>query len=195
MIKSIGRIAWLLLFSVPLIAQSRPAAQDSGFSLWGGAEVSTLNPDWGCKNSSPFTCWNNQLLGLGIFADANHVLLKLGVEGGAKWLNWRDPQAGLVISNYLVGPRYEVINSRRISANVKFLIGQGRITLPSTFGKGNYLDYAPGATLEYRLARRLNVRGDYEYQIWPNFSGLPTAGNNGLTPNGFSIGVSYRILR
>ena len=63
--------------------------------------------------------------------------------------------------------------------------------------------YAPGGTLDYRLTHRLIIRGDYEYQLWPSFAGPPsynsTTGTlnpntSGLTPNGFSVGIMYRIL-
>lgn len=53
--------------------------------------------------------------------------------------------------------------------------------------------------MDYRLGRRFYARGEYEYQLWPGFIGPPDAPStvnrpNGLTPNGFSAGISYRIF-
>jgi hypothetical protein len=48
--------------------------------------------------------------------------------------------------------------------------------------------------LEYGITKKLVVRGDYEYQWWPSFSGIAGLPNNGLTPNGLSLGVKYRLI-
>ena len=182
--------ALLLLFSPTVFAQSAPAAEGSGRSIWVGAEGSTFNPDWGCTSSSPFTCWDHQLLGIAAFTDVNHLIGKIGVEGEARWLNWRGPGNGIKQSNYLGGPRYQFYNSRRFSANVKFLAGG------ATFHHKNswegWVAFAPGMTFGYRVSPRFLVRVDYEYQMWPGFVG--TKGSHGLTPNGFSVGASYRLF-
>jgi hypothetical protein len=173
-------------------AQSVPAAEGGSYSIWAGAEVSSFNPDWGCKDgSSPFTCWGNQLEGIAVFADANRLLGPIGLEGEARWLRWHDP--GIQETNYLIGPRYQVFAGRRLSANVKFLAGAG-IFNKSTFKSWEgWSAFVPGATVGYRISPRLIVRGDYEYQRWPGFVG--PLGAHGLTPNGFSLGVSYRVFR
>jgi hypothetical protein len=51
--------------------------------------------------------------------------------------------------------------------------------------------------VEYRLARRWTVRADYEYQIWPSAPGAEITYPNpshGMTPNGFSGGIAYRLF-
>ena len=48
-------------------------------------------------------------------------------------------------------------------------------------------------TFGYRLSPRFLVRADYEYQMWPGYVGVK--GQHGLTPNGFTVGVSYRLFR
>lgn len=50
-----------------LFAQTMPSAERASVSVWAGAEFSAFNPDYGCKDSSPFTCWNYQLLGIAPF--------------------------------------------------------------------------------------------------------------------------------
>jgi hypothetical protein len=182
----------LLLLSPTVFAQSVPAAEGPGRSIWVGVEGSTFNPDWGCTASnSPFSCWDHQLLGIAAFADANHLIGKIGMEGEARWLNWRGPGSGIKQSNYLVGPRYPIFTRRKFSVNAKFLAGG------ATFHHENNWDgwaaFVPGGTVGYRFSPRFLIRGDYEYQMWPGFVGASRA--HGLTPNGFSVGVSYRLFR
>jgi hypothetical protein len=44
---------------------------------------------------------------------------------------------------------------------------------------GTYFAFAPGGLFEYRLNRRLFLRGDYEYHFWPAFKGIRTATTDG----------------
>ncbi len=92
------------------------------------------------------------------------------------------------------GLRYDLIRYKRASLNAKVLAGLGHMSLPAGYiGQGNYFAFAPGVTLEYRVTRRVAARADYEYQFWPNFD-AGSGGSGGLTPNGFTVGVSYRLL-
>jgi hypothetical protein len=181
-----------MLLSATIFAQSLPSAERGGLSVWAGAEISTFNPDYGCKDSSPFACWDNQLLGIAPFVDANHLIFqRLGAEGEARFLPWRGPD-GLTQSNYLAGPRVGMLHFRnRFFFTGKFLMGVGHIDAPNHgAGTGTYFVYAPGAVFEVKVKKRLMARADYEYQIWPSF-----LGGGGLTPNGFSFGLSYAFLR
>jgi hypothetical protein len=182
----------LLLLSPAVFAQSVPAAEGPGRSIWVGVEGSTFNPDWGCVSSSPFSCWDHQLLGIAAFADANHLIGKIGAEGEGRWLNWRGPGNDVKEANYLVGPRYPVFSGRKFSANVKFLAG-GATFNHKRYGSEGWAAFVPGGTVGYRFSPRFLIRADYEYQMWPGFVGKH--GANGLTPNGFSVGVSYRLFR
>ncbi len=194
MFKKLLALVFLsLICAVPVLAQSREAANTGTRRLFVGGEFSTFNPDWGCQSASAFTCWNNHLVGLGAFVDANHVVWKLGVEGEARWLHWGGPGQGLVESSYLVGPRYPLYKIQNLTLYAKGLIGEGRITRPLNLGSGSYFALAPGATVEYRIKWNLVVRGEYEYQVWPQFQGLPGEPVKGLTPNGLSFGFGYRL--
>lgn len=186
-----------------MLAQSPAAATGGEASLWAGAEATSFNPDYGCHTASPFQCWDRQLMGPTAFFDFN-VQPKWGAEGEARWLNWNG-LGGMTLSNYLLGGRYRVVRFHRLTAWAKLLMGGGWIQTPNypQAGslKGSFFAYAPGATVEYPLWHKLALRGDYEYQIWPSFYGEPTNSggtlvqhNNGLTPNGFSVGLTYRIL-
>lgn len=187
-------LAIILVSAAFLSAQVKPAATMPGMSVALGGEVSTFNPDWGCSNDAPILCWNHQLLGLGALIDVNHVVGHFGAEGEARWLRWRGPGEGTVQSNYLLGPRYHLYEKRRFSLYAKILAGGSWMTFPKNVARSSYFTLAPGATVEYRFTAKLSARGDYEYQFWPSFSGLPGLGNQGLSPNGFSFGVSYRLL-
>jgi hypothetical protein len=182
-----------LLFAASLLAQSVPSATSGARSIVVGAEFSTFNPDWGCSNASVFTCWGNQVVGVGAFVDANHVLWRIGAEGEARWLHWGGPGGGLVQSNYLIGPRYPLIYHPKLALYAKGLVGESWMTIPLGYGSNRYFTLAPGITVEYRVTRKLIVRGEYEYQFWPQFSGISGLPNNGLTPNGLSFGVGYRL--
>jgi hypothetical protein len=193
----------LLLVPAALPAQNAESAVGGNSSLWVGTEASSFNPDYGCSSNVPFGC-SDQLVGPGVFVDFN-LYPKLGAEGEARWLHWNGI-GGQIESTYLGGARYRVVRYRRLDGWVKLLAGGGLITSPNYPAagsvKGSYFAYVPGGTLEVRLTHRISVRGDYEYQVWPSFAGPPTISsngtvnenNNGLTPNGFSVGVSYRIL-
>jgi hypothetical protein len=183
-----------LLFAASLLAQTVPSAIRGALSLSAGAEGSNFNPDWGCANSSIFSCGINHLWGVAVVFDADHIWRRVGVEGEARWLHWAGPPGVLRDSNYLLGPRYLAYRRRGLEADVKCLMGGSWTTLPYGAGSGSYFTIAPGGTLEYGITKKLVVRGDYEYQIWPSFSGIAGLPNKGLTPNGFSAGVKYRLI-
>ena len=194
MLKRICLLGASILFSISLSAQAFPSAEGPGLSVWAGASVSTYNPDYGCAKSSPFSC-SNQLIGISPFVNTNGFLLgRIGAEGRAEFLHWHGP-GGLTESSYLAGPRVYLYRYRKLTLSGDFLIGLARFNSPNSFSNGNYLAYAPGAIFDYRINRRLIARGAYEYQSWPSFKSLYAgSGHGGLTPNGFSIGVSYAIF-
>jgi len=195
MFRRLCLLSSCFLISAALSAQVFPAGEGSRGSIWVGVAVSTFNPDYGCHNSSAFTCWNHQLLGIAPYVDANQLLAyRIGVEGEARFSHWRGPGI-LTEDSYLAGPRMALWSHRNFTVDGKLLLSEARMTLPrGVLGNGTYFAYAPGAEVDYRLSRRIAARADYEYQIWPTFKGRPT-GSGGLSPNGFSFGLSYAILR
>jgi opacity protein-like surface antigen len=194
----------LLLFPPAILAQSAPATVGGNSTLWVGGEMSSFNPDYSCSTSVPFGC-GTQLVGPAAFFDLN-VAPKWGAEGEARWLHWNG-SGGQIESNYLGGGRYRVVRYHRLDGWAKMLLGAGLITTPNFPAagslKGSYFAWSPGGTLEFRVTPRISLRGDYEYQVWPAFAGPPTYDSttgtvsqhdHGLTPNGFSVGLTYRIL-
>ena len=197
MLKMPSLVSCCFFLSSMLFAQTDPAAEGHGRSLWVGGEISTFNPDWGCVSASPFTCWNHQLLGFVPVVDANDLLRhKIGVEGEARIMRWHGPE-GYADSSYLVGPRFGLFRLKEWYFSGKVGLGNAEISVHDA-GNGNHFAIAPGFIAEFKLRPRLAVRAEYEYQIIPGFKGTPTnttSGCCGLTPNGFSLGLSYAVLR
>jgi len=147
--------------------------------------------------SSPFTCWNHQLIGISPYLDTRRFLFsRAALEVQTRFLHWRGP-GSLTQSSYMVGPRIGLYHYHQLSLNAKALVGKAHLTVPKgAQGGGSYFAYAPGALIEYRLNRKMFMRADYEYQFWPSFKGIPTSttdGTGALTPNGLSLGVSYAL--
>ena len=193
----------LLVIPAVAVAQAPPSAVGGNAGMWAGAEISTFNPDYECQSDIPFAC-GNQLIGVTALFDFN-ALSRWGAEGEARWLVWHGV-GGEKESNYLIGPRYRAYQNGRFDLWPKIMLGGGWITTPfyprAGTLQGSYFAIAPGVTADYRLRNRWSLRADYEYQFWPSFVGPSTQTstgtlvqhNHGLTPNGFSVGVSYRFL-
>ncbi|KAA6464932.1 hypothetical protein DYQ86_02965 [Acidobacteria bacterium AB60] len=178
-----------------LSAQTSPAALTPS-TVYVGALPTTVNPDWGCANNSPVSCWNRQLFGVEAYAGVANIWNRVGIEGQARWLHWRGvqlPTGNLAENTYVIGPTFRLYTWHSLSAGGKFLVGVGSITIPKGYGpgQGNYLVYNPSVHINQRITQALTLRYEYEYQMWPSFSGA--LGNHGLTPNGFGVGVTYRI--
>ena len=172
----------LPFFLLPAIslAQAAPAVRGGTPPLYAGGMYSNFHSDF-----TP-----NRLGGIGVYVDWE-LFGNVGAEGEARWLRFNQQQ-GSHEDNYLIGPRYSR-RYHRYEPYAKFLVGLGRFEFPANYGHGGYFAYAPGGGLDYHLMRKFTVRADYEYQIWPSApgGGFPT---HGLTPNGFSFGVAYRIF-
>lgn len=198
MVNRLCFVAAFPLLLAPLGAQAPPSAE-SGVptTLWIGASVSTFNPDYGCPNSSPFSCGQHQLIGVVPHLDTSSFLFgRIGVEGEARLLLFHGPIA-MVQYSYLGGPRVRLFRYRDVVLTGKFLVGWAHLDVSPGLGDGGYFAYAPGAAIDYRLKPFISARIDYEYQRWPGYSCFKcgNGGSGGLTPNGFSFGVSYAIHR
>lgn len=96
--------------------------------------------------------------------------------------------------DYLIGPSARVYHWQRFQANAKFLLGGVWIAFPDAIATASYLAYVPGGNITYRIDRRWSARIDYEYQFLPSAPGIPWQANNGLTPNGWSFGLAYKLF-
>ena len=169
-------------------AQVVAAGKGGNQQLYVGANFSDFDPDYG---------WQ-RLYGVGAYADYN-LTPRLGAEAEVRFHRFHQLNS-IHEDNYLVGPRYS-FHKKRYTFFAKALFGVGYFNFPANTAHGTYFDIALGGGLDYRVTRRIYLRGEYEYQIWPGFVGPPDPPNppyinrpHGLTPNGFSVGAAYRIF-
>lgn len=174
----------VLFAAVSAYSQVAPSVTGGRASLWAGGEYSNFTPDYGPV----------RINGLGALFDLN-LTHKFGVVGEARWLHWAgSADAGETQSDYLAGAKYRVFRHGHFDIDAKLLVGGVWITYPGDIGSGSYFAYAPGGFVDYRLPHRLLIRIGYEYQILPSAPGFVGQPSNGLSPNGFSAGVEYRIF-
>jgi hypothetical protein len=152
-----------------------------------------FNPDYTCGGDSPFHCWNHQLLGIVTHLDTSSLILgRIGFEAEARFMLWHNP-TDMVQTSYMGGPRVRIFRHKNLLFTGKFVLGYANLDIAPLLGHGGYFAYAPGAAIDYRVARYWAVRIDYEHQRWPNFPCWHSCGSSGtvggLTPNGFTYGV------
>lgn len=173
-----------VLFLVPAHAQVTPSAYGAEASLWVGTEYSNVSASFPYQSGQ-------RLQGIGIFADF-YPNNRLGLEGNVRFLPWGGFE-GSTESSYLAGPKIFFFTRRQLRPYGKFLVGAGKIHYPFNIGDATYLALAPGAGAEYHLNHRWMLRVDYEYQIWHNSPGYVNVPDHQLTPNGFHLGIAYRL--
>ena len=131
-------------------------------------------------------------MGAGAFADVR-LNYRFSLEGEANFLTIGGFE-GSTESSYLAGPKAVLLFRGRWLPYGKLLIGDGRIHYPFRIGDASYLALAPAVGADYRLSYRWTLRFEYEYQFWLNSPGYANEPGHELTPNGFHIGIAYRIL-
>jgi len=159
-------------------AQTMPSAFENGYSIAAGGTLSGYNIDYG----------QHKIAGPAVFVDID-TRHRLGVEGEARWLVV--PQHNSVHNTtWLVGARYSLPGfGTRLYPYAKGMVGFTQFNFAYNYAKGNYLVFAPGGGLDYRLSNRMRVRLiDAEYQIWPQF----TFGSTSSW--GLSTGIRYRVF-
>lgn len=188
MTKKILLFAALLLLPTLSRAQVVAAGRGGNQQLYVGGTFSDFDPDYGYQ----------RLYGVGAFVDYN-LSPRLGAEAEVRFHRFHQLNT-IHEDNYLIGPKINYRHKRFVFYG-KGLLGLGEFNFPYNAAHGGYFAVALGGGVDYRLTRRIYVRAEYEYQIWPGFVGPPDPlpvppqnRPNGLTPNGFSIGGSYRIF-
>jgi opacity protein-like surface antigen len=176
----------MVSFAVSAQGQVVQSATGPHHALWVGGEYSNF------EASFPYRS-NARLWGIGGFADY-HLGAHIGVEAEAGFLRFNS-YYGESEDNYLAGPRYAIRSFGKLQPYAQFLAGLGRIQYPFQIGTGRYLALAAGAGASYRISRRWALRGQYEYQVWPGSPDIVNQPAHQLTPNGFQIGVAWRLVR
>ncbi len=172
-------------FTAEARAQSPPSAYGPASPFRIGAQYS--------NSSASFPYQSGQrLTGAGAFADVR-LNYRFSLEGEANFLTFGGFE-GSTESSYLAGPRAVLLFRGRWLPYGKLLVGEGRIHYPFRIGDASYLALAPGAGADYRVSYRWTLRFEYEYQIWPDSPGYANEPDHELTPNGFHVGIAYRVL-
>jgi hypothetical protein len=179
--------ALFVTITLPAFSQTVPAANQGGLPLVVGVGLSDYNIDFGAgrrmEGVSAWADWNfdrapSFLRGFGIEAVGHHIAY--GLPTGFSQMR-QDSGEG--------GPIYTVRRYRNVHPYAKFLVGLGGIDFPKivNYSHDTRTISSLGGGVDYRAWRDVWVRGDYEYQIWPDLFGRGHA----LTPNGFTIGAEY----
>ncbi|HWG20458.1 MAG TPA: outer membrane beta-barrel protein [Terracidiphilus sp.] len=164
-----------LLAARPVLGQAAEDANAGHGLLWVGGAVSGATLGYG----------NRRMLGATAFADLDS-LRRFGFEGEARWLDFHQT-ANVHAETYLLGMRYH-FNRGRYQPYVKALAGDGHFNFSYNFATGNYLVIAGGGGVDYRLNRRWNVRAEFEYQDWPQFT------YGAMSSLGATVGLRYRVF-
>jgi len=181
----------------PSSAQTVPAAAgpfQHNYPFTIGSGISNLDVDWAKSRMVGYSIWVDWRPGA-----LPKILDGLGVEVEGRDLDFDRPAQlppGFRQDTLGGGPIYTYYHFSRIRPYGKFLIDYGRLN----YGYGQIATatvYAPALGFEYRAIKRLWVRADYEYQVWPNVLNGLIPGYNGksLDPQGFTLGVSYDFRR
>jgi opacity protein-like surface antigen len=191
LLRRLRCIAMLITLSTAFLlvsaeAQVAPSAYRTTQSLWVGAEYSDISASFPYRSGQ-------RLEGVGVFADFN-LDRHFGLEGDARFLRFGGFEDSKE-SSYLVGPKAFFFAWGRFRPYGKLLVGEGKIHYPFAIGDASYLALAPGAGTDYRLSHRWKLRVEYEYQMWHDSPGYANEPKHELTPNGFHVGVAYRVFR
>jgi hypothetical protein len=174
------------LSAMAALAQVAPSATRPGRALWVGAEYSNFD------SSFPYQA-NQRITGYGFFADY-YFRSHLGVEADARFLTFNSFH-GESESNYLAGPQYRSRSFGKLQLYGQGLVGLGKIKFPFSIGNGSYFAVVPGAGVNYRLARRWQLRAGYDYEFWLNSPNITNAPAHEITPSGFHVGLAFAPLR
>jgi hypothetical protein len=185
MLKKILSLMIVLLPCAMAGAQVVPAARGGalGNGLRVGGEFSAFNPDFSSQ----------ELYGVGAYVDYD-VKKWIGVEGNVRFMQFNKFSGKLTQNTYAGGARF-IYNKNKFAPFGKVMYGLATTTFPPFSFNPNYTSdsypyYSIGAGLDYKVNRRISIRGEYEYQFWSNFQGR----SKPLEPNGFTFGASYRIF-
>lgn len=125
----------------------------------------------------------NRIRGLSFYSDFD-FREHIGVEVDFHQVS--DPNPTQVYERtYEVGGRY-LRHYGRFTPYAKALVGRGVFNFYNA-GSLAYNMYSLGGGVDIAVHRKINVRADYEYQMWSSFQ------PNGLTPSLITIGAAYHF--
>lgn len=196
-------VALLLISAASFLpAQTVPDAKANGIPFAIGVGLSGFNPDFSHGHLLGGTLWIDYIPNR-----VPRILSGFELEAEARDLNYgRSATAPYNLREDIVqgGLIYAWPHWVNIRPYGKFFEGYGNTDYESVLN-GRHHDsrtiFSGGGGVEYRVYRRLWVRGDYEYQSWPNFfkhpatQTTPARPPGRLNPQGFTVGVLYHLTR
>jgi opacity protein-like surface antigen len=185
------KLAFAALFLVAALSassQTVPAATRGGIPILVGGGFSEYDSDWN-GNLGGGTLW----IDVGV-PHLPRLLHGLGVEVEGRDLNYTrsgfDPKLRQDTAEGGLIYRWNRYHNFRPYA--KFLGGYGSIEFSDPrdpyYSHDTRTVLAPGGGVEYRVWGGLWVRGDYEYQFWPQMTA-----RGALTPAGYTVGAVYDL--
>jgi opacity protein-like surface antigen len=185
---------FFLCAASPVLAQAIPSATETEPPLAVGAGVSGYNPDFGHSHLLGGTLWIDYSL-----SRTPYLPHGIGLEIAARDLNYdrSSSQPDLREDVAEAGVIYSWHRFRNLRPYGKILMGYGNTDYGSTRAHehDSRTIASMGGGVEFRAARCVWVRADYEYQFWPDFFKHPVthqpAGE--LNPQGFTVGVLYHF--
>jgi len=185
-----SRVLFLSLLVVsaaaPIGAQVTHAATEGNLPLTVGTGWSHYSIDWGPgKRMDGITVWGDWRL-----HRMPGLLKGLGISAEGQCICWNVPD-GLgrhKLEAGLGGPSYRFERWERVRPYAKYLIGFGAMSFTTEnpyYTHDTRVIYAPGGGADVRFWNKLLVRGDYEYQFWPDLFGKTS------NPNGFTLGAVW----
>ena len=175
-----------VLYAHSAQAQVREPGDGLVHPLWVGGEYSNIHASFPYQSSQ-------RLWGVGAFADY-HWSEKIEIEAEARFLRFNSFYSESE-DNYLAGPRYLVKKFGKFQPYGQCLVGLAEMQYPFSIGSMQYLALAPGGGMNYRISTKWTLRGEYEYQFWPGSPNFVNEPAHEITPNGFHVGLAYRIHR
>ena len=165
-----------LLGGMSGLAQTRESATAGRGFIWTGGGASGYYLQYG----------GEKIIGLTGFLDADSVR-RMGIEAEGRWLDLHETH-NVHAETFLAGPRYH-LDMGRFQPYAKGLAGMGKFNFPYNYATGKYFVIGVGGGMDYLINPRLSVRGDFEYQYWPQFTFGP------MSSGGLSVSLRYLVLR
>jgi len=184
----------LFFAALPAISQTAAPYEGKGFPIVLGGGPAGYEVDWGHGRMYGAAVWldwyprsmPSPLRGLGVELEARDISLNRHPEPNQPPRSGQANTKEDTVGGGFIYGRY----MRNFHPYVKGIVSQGSIdfiTASPTYSHDTRIVLAAGGGIEYRIYRPIWVRADYEYQTW----GSLFSTNTTLTPQGFTVGISY----
>ena len=187
--------ALIMTAAFPVFSQTVPAATQDKLPLSVGGGITSFDPDYQHGRMLGEAAWVNYTPHW-----VPRILDGIGLEAEIRDLSFhRSPSQPSNLREDVGegGLTYTWRHFHNIRPYAKFFVGYGNtdygtMTTPVRRFHDSRTITSMGGGAEFRAYRNLWVRGDYEYQRWPDFFMITTPAGL-LNPQGFTVGASYHL--